>query len=77
MMTVSIAMDGVEVAQVSARHLGPTSPDQAKLPDGEHRYQIRRWNPFTTAEVTHRHGDGPLVLAAKALAALREEQDDG
>lgn len=77
-MTVSIAVNGREIGQVSVKNLGPTSPEE-RDPGGERRYQVRRWKPkpFTAAEVVHRRGDGAEVLASKALAALNEETMSG
>lgn len=79
MLTVSIAVNGREIGQISVKNEGPTSGAE-RDPDGERRYEVRRWKPkpFTAVEVVHRRGDGAEVLAAKALAALNEEaRSDG
>lgn len=77
-MTVLIHINGREIGQVSVTNDGPTSAEE-RDPDGERRYEVRRWKPkpFAAAEVVHRRGDGAEVLAAKALAALNEETMSG
>jgi hypothetical protein len=72
MLAVTLTINGQAVADVTVRNQGPTCPDEARDPEGERRYLVRRYHPFVTTEVTHRRSDGAVVLAAKALAALAD-----